>query len=84
MDVEEFLSRLDAGENNFSGVDLSGAILSEVDLSGINLSGANLSGADLKSTILSNTDWINLKEALATIREIQDESNRAHALIALA
>jgi uncharacterized protein YjbI with pentapeptide repeats len=42
MDIEEFFSRLDAGENDFSGVDLSGAVLSEVDLSGINLSGADL------------------------------------------
>ncbi|MEH2078911.1 MAG: pentapeptide repeat-containing protein [Nostoc sp.] len=44
MDIEEFFSRLDAGENDFSGVDLSGAVLSQVDLSGINLSGADLSG----------------------------------------
>lgn len=30
MDIEEFFSRLDAGENDFSGVDLSGAVLGRV------------------------------------------------------
>jgi uncharacterized protein YjbI with pentapeptide repeats len=40
MDTEEFLSRLEAGDTDFSQVDLSGAILSEVDLSRINLRGA--------------------------------------------
>ena len=53
MKGRKVVRQYEAGERDFSGVDLRGADLRGVDLSGANLHGANLSGADLSGANLS-------------------------------
>jgi uncharacterized protein YjbI with pentapeptide repeats len=57
LDSQELITRYQAGERDFTKVDLRGADLhetnlSEADLSGADLRGVDLSGADLQATVL--------------------------------
>ena len=63
--AEELIGRYNAGERDFSKLDLRGIKLEEVDLRGINLEGADLRGTsfcycDLQGAVLRNA---NLEEA---------------------
>jgi hypothetical protein len=58
--TEELISRYDAGERDFRGVDLSGADLAGAYLARANLAFANLSGADLAGAYL---EGVNLWDA---------------------
>ncbi len=50
VNVEEFLRRYEAGERNFTEINLAYADLSGASLNEVNLSNANLTGADLRKT----------------------------------
>ncbi len=65
VDVEEFLRRYEAGERDFTGVNLTGANLIGASLTGVNLSKANLTRAKLNSANLRSTNLsrTNLSEA---------------------
>ena len=54
-EVKEFLQAYQAGERNFTGINLSNANLDRANLSGANLSGANLSHANLQGANLTKT-----------------------------
>jgi uncharacterized protein YjbI with pentapeptide repeats len=56
MDAEEFFRRYEAGERDFSGINLSGANLEGVVLSDVNFVGANLSGTSLCEASLNRVD----------------------------
>jgi hypothetical protein len=64
MTAEELLARYEAGERDFTGVDLSGVNLNGANLSGINLGYANLSRASLFEANLSgaNLQYANLSD----------------------
>ena len=73
MDKKEFIERYQAGERDFSGVDLSGIELTDFKnrnnykFSDINLSGANLTKAKLEFVNFNN---VNLENANLTEAEI--------------
>jgi uncharacterized protein YjbI with pentapeptide repeats len=59
MTAEELLRRYEAGERDFSGVDLYGITLEEVELPDIRLNGANLYGVTLSDVDLRSADLSN-------------------------
>ena len=61
ISAEELLNHYQAGERDFSGLDLRGIDLSTAKLTGINFSKANLSDANLSGTVLNGA---NLRDAI--------------------
>lgn len=55
INAEEFLRRYEAGERDFTGINLAGVNLSGLSLKDCNLSKANLTKANLSNTNLSGT-----------------------------
>ena len=82
MDAEEIYRRYNAGERNFTGVDLSrvnlnlanfsvlGRVKNKNNLSGINLSGANLTRANIECVDLSSANLSDANLEFATLNEV--------------
>ncbi|VXD22792.1 Pentapeptide repeat protein [Planktothrix serta PCC 8927] len=70
MNRQEFLDRYQAGERNFTYIDLSGANLSGVNLQEIDLTGANLTGVNLSWAVLNQTQLVGACFRRADLRNI--------------
>lgn len=68
MNRQEFLDRYQAGERNFTYIDLSGVNLSGVNLQEINLTGANLTGVNLSWAVLSKSQLVGVCFRRADLR----------------
>lgn len=69
INAEEFLRRYEAGERDFTGINLAGANLCGLSLTDINLSKANLTKANLTKANLSNTNLSGAKLSEANLLE---------------
>jgi uncharacterized protein YjbI with pentapeptide repeats len=69
VDVQELVSRYQAGERDFSGACLRGVELPDIDLRGAKLSGADLHGTNLSRADLSETDLSRADLSESTLSE---------------
>ncbi|MCL1473149.1 pentapeptide repeat-containing protein [Argonema antarcticum] len=67
MEVEEFITKYEAGERNFAAANLTEANLSGLNLSGANFSGANLSVANLSGANLYSANLSHAKLNVARL-----------------